>query len=331
MTAPAISKAVLRSCVRSHVGRHDRIATAYAAAAIDRNASPNFATNGLGLASRAYSVAIARDLPSSFADALTKYSGNDQPINMVTAQQQHANYLEKLREMIPTYCLPALDEYPDSVFVEDTVVVVGKKAVITQPGHPSRRGEVDTIKEALRRYGMEVLDMRDKDLTSGSLGVPICDGGDVLCTSRHLFVGLSERTNLEAYHALKQVFNMVEAIPVPLDKIPNYPYLHLKSMITHMDFFTLVAPQGPEADQLLELMKVQQLGYDVIRLPNPLACNLISVDGRLLAQDGGCSQSRGILTEAAQIRGHKIEFVDCSELAKVDGALTCCSVLLMGK
>mmetsp|Transcript_41364 Transcript_41364/g.99654 ORF Transcript_41364/g.99654 Transcript_41364/m.99654 type:complete len:143 (-) Transcript_41364:159-587(-) len=142
---------------------------------------------------------------------------------------------------------------------------------------------------------------------------------------------MSERTNLEAYQFLKQVFKMVETIPIPLDKIPDFPALHLKSMISHMDFFTLVAPEGPEADQLLELMNINMLGYDAVRVPNPLASNLVSVNGRILAQDGGCSQSRDILTQAAQVRGHKIEFVDCSELAKADAALTCCSVLLMGK
>jgi dimethylargininase len=141
---------------------------------------------------------------------------------------------------------------------------------------------------------------------------------------------MSKRTNLEAYQFLKQVFKMVETIPIPLDKIPHFPALHLKSMISHMDFFTHVAPEGPEADQLLELMNLNMLGYDVVRVPNPLACNLVSANGRILAQDGGCSQSRDILSHAAELRGHKIEFVDCSEIAKVDGALTCCSVLLMG-
>lgn len=281
------------------------------------------------LSSRAYSVAIARDLPNSFALALTKYSANEEPISVDVAQRQHEIYLEKLRGMIPTYCLPALEVHPDSVFVEDTVVAVGQTAVITNPGHPSRQGEVDTIKDTLERYGMEVLDMRDPRLNQQYLTVPLCDGGDVLCTSRHLFVGLSERTNLEAYHVLKKVFKTIETIPVPLDKIPNFPALHLKSLITHMDAFTLIAPEGPEADQLLELMTVNQLGYDVVRVLNPLAANLVSVNGRLLAQDGGCSKSREILMKAAQTRGHKIEFVDCSEIAKVDGALTCCSVLLM--
>jgi N-dimethylarginine dimethylaminohydrolase len=59
-----------------------------------------------------------------------------------------------------------------------------------------------------------------------------------------------------------------------------------------------------------------------------LACNVVSVNGGLLAQDVGDNKSRRILEQVAAERNLPIEFVSCSEIAKVDGALTCCSVLL---
>ena len=37
--------------------------------------------------------------------------------------------------------LAADEDYPDSVFIEDTAVLSEKVAVITRPGAPSRRGE----------------------------------------------------------------------------------------------------------------------------------------------------------------------------------------------
>lgn len=270
---------------------------------------------------RYHAFAVSRDIPSSFVNALTKYSKDENPVDFNKAQKQHEKYLSALRKFVPTFCLPALDEYPDSIFVEDTVVSIGNRAVITNPGHVSRRGEVDTIKEFLIRLGLTVIDMRNENSDA------ICDGGDVLYTKRHLFVGLSERTNVEGAKILSNSIESVETIVVPFDKGNA---LHLKSVVTHLDENTLIAPEGDVGDQVLEAMKSQDLGYDTIRLPNMLACNVVSVNGAILAQDGGCQESRERLKVAAAERDLSIEFVNSSEIAKVDGALTCCSVLLLG-
>lgn len=270
---------------------------------------------------RKYTLAISRDLPNSFANALTKFSQGEDPIHLEMARCQHDEYVKRLREFVPTLCLPALDDHPDSVFVEDTVVAIGKKAVITNPGHPSRRAEVDTIQDTLRRLGFSLTDMRDQHEGGGAL----CDGGDVLYTTRHLFVGLSERTNVEAVQVLAEAFSNVETIAVPFDG----EALHLKSIVTHMDPTTLVAPTGPLGDQVLEAMKADERGYQtIVRLPNLLSCNVVVVNGGILAQDGGCGESKALLQAAAKERNLTIEFLDLSETAKCDGALTCCSVLL---
>ena len=95
--------------------------------------------------------------------------------------------------------------------------------------------------------------------------------------------------------------------------------LHLKSIVTHLDSTTLIAPIGEVGDSVLEAMKYKDLGYSTIRLPKMLACNVVSVNGGLLVQDGGCQESRELLINAAAERGMSIEFVDSSEIAKVDG------------
>ena len=264
-----------------------------------------------------YSVAIARDLPYSFANAITKYSNSDEAIDFMRTKEQKAEYLRALRRYVPTLCLPALEEHPDCVFVEDTVVAIGGRAVITNPGHPSRRGEVDTIMEALRQLGFEIFDMRKVELA-------FCDGGDVLYTGRHLFVGLSERTNAGAVQVLADSFKGVNVRAVEFQG----EALHLKSIVAHMDETTLIAPTGDLGDQVLKEMQAEELGYNAIRLPSMLACNVVAVNGGLLAQHTGCGESERILVACARDRGLKLDFVDMSEIAKADGALTCCSVLL---
>lgn len=277
-----------------------------------------------------YSLVLARDVPDSLPRALSKFGSADgMTIDVHRAQQQHEDYKKKLRTAVPTYVLPKLNDFPDSVFVEDTVVAIGKTAVITNPGHPSRQGEVESVRDALHRLGYEIIDMRESNLKDSekSQEIPlICDGGDVLYTGRHLFVGISKRTNEAAADFLAKAFASldIETIPVPFDD----EALHLKSIVSHMDDTTLVAPTGPLGDSVLEAMKAKGRSYNTVRLPDMLACNVVSVNGKVVAQDNGCQESRERLIRAASDRGMQLVMTDFSEFAKCDGALTCCSILL---
>ena len=271
---------------------------------------------------RSYNLAITRALPDSFADALSHHAA-DEPISMDRARQQHADYVAALRQILPVLQLDALPDFPDSVFVEDTVVAVGKRRVLlTQPGHVSRRGEVASIQEVLSQLGItEMTDMRLADPDA------FCDGGDVLCTGRHVFVGLSHRTNQPGAQVLQQAFGDENVVVVP-PTMQGDSVLHLKSAVTHLDDNTLLAPTGAAGDVLLESLQATARGYFIVRVPDVLACNVVSANGTILAQDTACAESRATLEAAAQDRAMNLVWVDTSELAKKDAALTCCSVLL---
>jgi dimethylargininase len=274
-----------------------------------------------------YTFAISRNVPQSFSNAVVKFSEDSEGPDFHVSQQQHDVYIDTLRRFVPTLCLPAIEEHPDCSFVEDTVVAIGNTAVITNPGHASRKGEVDSIREVLLQLGMTVVDMRDYNNNDeeGGNNDCICDGGDVMYTGRHLFVGISERTNAAAVDVLANAFDgVVETIAVPFEG----DALHLKSIVTHVDSHTLLAPTGELGAAVLEAMKATERGYQSVRLPNMLACNVVAVNGGILAQDGECSESRRLLESLAESKGLKVEFLDLSEKAKADGALTCCSVLL---
>jgi dimethylargininase len=267
-----------------------------------------------------HTFAISREIPKSFEDALSFHSQISDPISMDTCLEQHALYLKKLRNHIPTLCLPGLESNPDCVFVEDCAVTIGNRAVVTNLGHLSRRGEADSIKEILIQLGMDVTDMRDASNQA------ICDGGDVLYTGRHLFVGLSSRTNSASARVLQEAFDM-EVVVVP-SAIQGDEVLHLKSAVTHLDERTLFAPTGASGDAVLEAMEARERGYDVVRLPDMLACNVVAVNGWIMAQDTKCQESRQKIEKAVQERNLQLEWVDTSELAKKDAALTCCSLLI---
>eukprot|EP00751_Fragilariopsis_kerguelensis_P036951 CAMPEP_0170948954 /NCGR_PEP_ID=MMETSP0735-20130129/28972_1 /TAXON_ID=186038 /ORGANISM="Fragilariopsis kerguelensis, Strain L26-C5" /LENGTH=292 /DNA_ID=CAMNT_0011358895 /DNA_START=158 /DNA_END=1034 /DNA_ORIENTATION=+ len=248
----------------------------------------------------------------SLPDAITMSSNDSNIIDYNRAKLEHDNYLKALRKYIPVLCLPPLDNMPDSMFVEDTVVTVGHKAVITNPGHPIRRREVDTIRTLLEdQLAMDVTDMRE-DLSATATTTAYCDGGDVMFTGRHLFVGISgERTSFEAIKILEKGLD-VEVIPIPFQQGTNT--LHLKSIITHVDEHTLLVPDN----------------NDLGPSHATLSCNVVSVQGKgrggLLAQlsHEDDHRTRNILTEISQERDLNLEFVSLKEAAKCDGALTCC-------
>ena len=283
-------------------------------------------------------LALTRDLPASFGDAIVEHYNNNNEqgaatVSMSVAVAQHEEYVKAMREFggIPTLSLPPACDLPDSVFVEDTAVVIrhgdednsSRKALLLKPGHKSRQPEVNDIRSILQTFipAQNMFEMADLDHRAR------CDGGDVLYTGRHLFVGVSERTNEEALTVMEHVFTTVPLVPVVLP--PHAPVLHLKSAVTHMDARTLVAPSAPWASALLRSMRTAEFSYDVIRIPDVLACNLVALPGgRLLLQDTACEESRALLEHAARERNMTWQWVDTSELAKKDAALTCCSILL---
>ncbi len=121
------------------------------------------------------------------------------PINLELARKQHLGYIDALK-----YCgcdvtvLPADERYPDCVFVEDPAVIVGSTALITRPGHASRFGEVERVRELLKAQGLIVVEITDPEAK--------IDGGDVQYTGKEILVGISERTNRAGVAAVAEAF-----------------------------------------------------------------------------------------------------------------------------
>lgn len=81
-----------------------------------------------------YSHALVRPMPSSFVDGL-KMSAPGIPIDLHKAESQHRGYDSLLRQLVGQVIEVSADNaQPDSVFVEDTVVIIGGTAVTTIPG-----------------------------------------------------------------------------------------------------------------------------------------------------------------------------------------------------
>ncbi|XP_059544981.1 N(G),N(G)-dimethylarginine dimethylaminohydrolase 1 isoform X2 [Myotis daubentonii] len=161
--------------------------------------------------------AVVRALPESLCQhALRRAKGDE--VDFARAERQHQLYVDVLGSKLglQVVTLPADESLPDCVFVEDVAVVCEETALITRPGAPSRRKEVDKMKEALEKLQLNIVEMKDENAT--------LDGGDVLFTGREFFVGLSKRTNQRGAEILADTFKDYAVSTVPVADT-----LHLKS------------------------------------------------------------------------------------------------------
>lgn len=219
------------------------------------------------------------------------------PIDYQRATRQHEEYercLEALGCAIAH--VPAADDQPDGVFVEDVAVVLDRFAYITRPGAESRRGERDTVARSLAPY-RSLRFIREPATV---------DGGDVLLVGDLRFAGLSERTNHEGIAQL-------QARPVEF-----HGCLHLKSAVTAIDRRTLlVNPSWVDAKQFR--------GFRAINIDpeEPFAANALRI-GNTMILAAGHKRTRRILER----RKYDVKTVDISELAKAEGGVTCCSLII---
>jgi dimethylargininase len=200
--------------------------------------------------------------------------------------------------------LPPLEDFPDSVFVEDVALCVHGLAIVLRPGDPSRFGEAATIRPGLRAAGLRVV-----ELPEGSI-----DGGDILVTDDEVFVGLSKRTNTAGLAglaaALEELGMKVRKVETPAD------ILHFKSDCGLLDSSTIFATA-----RLAETGCFA--GYDVVEAPQgeEAAANLVRVNDTVCVADGYPAT-----VDLLGARGYNVETVAVGQAALIDGGLSCLSL-----
>src|SRR5690349_8994336 len=97
-------------------------------------------------------IAITRMPSVRLVDCELTYRDRE-PIDVDAAIRQHDAYCAALENAgARVERLPADDQFPDGVFMEDTAVVLDEIAVVSMPGALSRRGEVESVGAVLGKY-----------------------------------------------------------------------------------------------------------------------------------------------------------------------------------
>jgi len=244
--------------------------------------------------------AIVRPPGLRYASALTARQPPE-PVDLRLAVDQHRAYVAALRACgVEVIELPADDEHPDAVFVQDPVLVLDGRAIVLPSAMESRRGEAPALAAALAPHVPVV-----------ALQPPaVLDGGDVLVGDRTLHVGLSTRSNDEGCRQLAGLTGrLVERVPLPAGM------LHLLSGCTRL---------GPHALLVAGPLAAAFPDHDLVVVPDDeaAAANVL-VLGRHAVVPAGYPKVAGLLAQ----RGFAVHPVPSSEFEKRDGGVTCRALL----
>jgi dimethylargininase len=247
-------------------------------------------------------TALVRAPSPRLADGIVTHIDR-QPVDAALAARQHEAYAEALEaagwHMVS---LPPADHLPDGVFIEDTVVVCDDLAVLARPGEPRRAPEVASVERAVAGLGLELT-----RIDEGTL-----DGGDVLQVGTTVYVGRSARTNEDAICQLtRQVATRGRrVVPVTLKDC-----LHLKTAMTALPDGSLIG--------VPELLDTSALPY--LRVAQePAGAHVVVLGEKHVLI--GASAPRTADQLAAE--GYEVTVVDISEFEKLEGCVTCLSVLI---
>jgi dimethylargininase len=297
-----------------------------------------------------FTRAIVRPPAPNFAEGLT--TANLGAPDYERALKQHEDYCRALERCGLTLIrLKADPQYPDSTFVEDAAVLVGALpcgranapasanrscAVLTRPGAPSRKGEVESMREVLADFFRSLLSIA----SPGTV-----DGGDVCEAGNHFFIGISERTNESGARQLAKslaplgyttcfvdIANGGTDVRGPRRGSPagvlEPPATHAQDARATHDILHLKSGLSYLGDSRLAVIEAladrpEFRGYDLLRVNDDemYAANCIRVNDHLLVALGF-----PVLERNLRALGYQTIALEMSEFQKMDGGLSCLSL-----
>jgi dimethylargininase len=246
-------------------------------------------------------TALVRAVSPLLADGIVTHIDRTE-VDVDLARRQHAAYVEALAGSgWRARFVPPADDCPDSVFVEDTLVVCAGLAVLTRPGAAAREPEVEAVEPVVRDLGLSV----------ARIGAPgHLDGGDVLQVGRTVYVGTGGRTDEDGVGQLTALLAPLgrTVVPVPLAGV-----LHLKSAVTALPDGTCLS-FDPTAAAVPGLTQV----------PEPAGAHVVPLGRTDVLIAASAPLTAGLI---ASLGFHPV-VVDISEFERLEGCVTCLSVLV---
>ena len=230
-----------------------------------------------------------------------------QPVDYEFACEQWDGYVDAIVESgWATIEVPPADDCPDSVFIEDTMVVYKNVAVLALPGAEARRAEVIDAGSIVAGLDYSINRIRPP----GTL-----DGGDVLKVGDTIYVGRGGRTNGDGIRQLREILSPIGAAVVA---VPIHKVLHLKSAVTALPDGSIIG--------YAPLVDTPAFFPHFIPVPEESGAHVVVLGEGKLLMAADCPRSADLIADL----GYRPVPVDISEFQKLEGCVTCLSVRLRG-
>lgn len=247
-------------------------------------------------------IALVRIPAANLAEGLVTHIDRE-PVDAELADKQWDAYVAALSEAgWQTVEVASADRMADSVFVEDTAVVLGDLAVITRPGAESRQNEPEGTEAALRAQGLRL----ERIVAPGTL-----EGGDVLKVGSTVYVGRGGRTNAEGIRQLRAIAGPLgyDVVAVPVTKA-----LHLKTAVTALPDGTVIGYE-PIVDD-------PRIFERFLPVPEAHGTAVVVLSDDTVLMSSSAPQSVALVEDL----GYTVVQVDISEFEKLEGCVTCLSI-----
>lgn len=250
-----------------------------------------------------FTNAIVRKPCPGISEGLSS-SGLGKP-DYALAAKQHENYIAALKELgLTVKVLEPNDLFPDSTFIEDIALCTPSCAIITNPGAPSRRGEIKGMKEVLAGF----YNVIEEISSPGTI-----EAGDIMMTGNHYYVGISARTNKEGS---EQFISLLRKNRMNGSVIHLKNMLHLKSGLSYLENNNLLV-----AGEFVNRGEFEKYNRIIVPEDELYAANSLWINGTVIVPEGFPQTRRKI-----EMAGYKTIALDVSEFRKVDGGLSCLSL-----
>ncbi len=251
-----------------------------------------------------FNSAIVREPARSVVDGLRADDRGNPTYEGVRAE--HAAYVSAMRAAgVEITLLPALEAFPDSVFVEDPALVFPEGAILLRPGAPTRAGETKEIAPTLHAMFDTVLDLPAPGFA---------DGGDVLNTPKGVMIGLSARTDRAGAEARIAAIGRLGR-KAAVVRTPE-GVLHFKTDCSLLDDGNVLTTRRLAASGVFD-------GFGQVLVPEgeEAAANALRVnDVVMVGADFPCT------IEMLDGLGYRVVALKTSEIGKIDAGLSCMSL-----
>jgi dimethylargininase len=250
-----------------------------------------------------FTRAIVRKPCKAMLNGLTEANMGEP--NYALAFEQHQDYIVALKECgLQVTELPALEEFPDSCFVEDVALLSSKCAILTHPGAESRRGETSHIEGAIAEFYPTI----ERINFSGHV-----EAGDIMMVGDHFYIGLSDRTDV---NGATQLIDILAKHDLTGSMVEMSELLHLKTGVSYLENNNLLT-----FGEMHSHADFKQFTRTEIDEDESYAANSVWINGTVLVPKGFPKALHKI-----QQLGYKTREVAMSEFQKLDGGLSCLSL-----